>query len=216
MSPTPIPLGGRLPLADYNSLTAQQQRFFDEMTSTVVPWAGASAFLAQDGEGRFIGPFNPALLHPDLGKSFLELQYVEANHSVLTARTREVIILTVGSVWQADYELYAHSAVAGHAELPEDVVISLVAGETPDGLPPEELIAHRVARQLTVERRIDDSLYRMAEDSFGRQGVLDIVILVGIYQTVCGLLNAFEIPAPSPVRGQSSKALSLVADNTHV
>ena len=207
MSPTPIPLGGRLPLADYNSLTAQQQRFFDEMTSTVVPWAGASSFLAQDGEGRFIGPFNPALLHPELGKSFLELQYVEVNRSVLTARTREVIILTVGSVWQANYELYAHSAVAGHAGLPEDVVISLVAGETPDGLQPEELIAHRVARQLTAERRIDDSLYRVAEEGFGRQGVLHIVILVGIYQTVCGLLNAFEIPAPSPVRGQSSQAL---------
>lgn len=216
MSPTPIPLGGRLPLADYNSLTAQQQRFFDEMTSTVVPWARASAFLAQDGEGRFIGPFNPALLHPELGKSFLGLQYVEANHSVLTARTREVIILTVGSIWQADYELYAHSAVASHAGLPEHVVISLVAGETPDGLQPEELIAHRVARQLTVERRIDNSLYRMAEDSIGRQGVLDIVMLVGIYQTVCGLLNAFEIPAPSPVRGPSSQALSLVADNPHV
>jgi len=207
MSHAPILLGGRLPLAHYNSLTVHQQRLFDEMTSTVVPWAGASAFLAQDGEGRFMGPFNPALLHPELARSFLELQYAEVNHSVLTARTREVIIFTVRSVWQADYELYAHSAVASHAGLPEDVVISLVAGETPDGLQPEELIAHRVARQLTAERRIEDSLYWIAEQGFGRQGVLDIVILVGIYQTVCGLLNAFEIPAPSPVRSQSSQAL---------
>ncbi len=39
---------------------------------------------------------------------------------------------------------------------------------------------------------------------------------MGIYQTVCGLLNAFEIHAPSPVRGPGSRALSLVADNPHV
>jgi len=167
MSPTPIRLGGRLPLANYNALSAHQQRFFDEMASTVVPKAGASAFLVQDGEGMLIGPFNPALLHPESAKSVLELQFAEVKNSDLTARLREVIILTVGSVWQADYELYAHSAVARHVGLPEDVVISLVAGETPDGLQPEDLSAHRVARQLTVERRIDDSLYRMAEDSFG-------------------------------------------------
>ncbi len=207
MPTTPSRLGGRLPLLPYHTLTAQQQSLFDEMAYTVIPWADASSFLAQDSEGRFIGPFNPALLHPELAKSFIELQFAEGEHSVLSERIRQVIILTVGSVWRADYELYAHSAVARHAGLAEDVVNSLVAGETPHGLLPEELIVHRITRQLTLERRIDDNLYQIAEDGFGHQGVLDIVILVGIYQTVCGLLSAFEIPAPSPDHDHEGQAV---------
>lgn len=73
----------------------------------------------------------------------------------------------------------------------------MAAGKTPDGLLPEEPLAHRAARQLPVEHQVDDNLYHLAEERFGRQGVLDLVILVGIYQTVCGLLNAFETPAPT-------------------
>lgn len=135
---------------------------------------------------------------------------------MLSERIRQVIILTVGSAWRADYELYAHSAVARHAGLTDGVVASLVAGETPDGLLLEELIAHRVGRQLTLERRIDDNLYRIAEDGFGRSGVLDIVILEGIYQTVCGLLNAFGIAAPSPDPDHEVRRSGTFVDNHHV
>lgn len=31
---------------------------------------------------------------------------------------------------------------------------------------------------------------------FGTQGITDMLFLIGAYQTVCGLLSAFEIPAP--------------------
>jgi 4-carboxymuconolactone decarboxylase len=64
-------------------------------------------------------------------------------------------MLTVGAVWQAAYELYAHSAVARQAGLSGDAIRALAGG-----LP------------------------------------ADIVLLVGIYHTVCAMLNAFEIPAP--------------------
>lgn len=143
MSSIPPPLTGRLPVADYNALIAQQRRFFDEMASPVVPWADASDLVAQDAEGGFIGPFNPALRAMELGRSVVEFHDAEVHHSVLTARTRDVIIMTVGSFWQADDELCAHSAVVGHADLPENIVISLEAGVTSDGLQPGELIAYR-------------------------------------------------------------------------
>lgn len=69
MPSIPIPLGGRLPLLDHHTLTAQQQSLFDEVAYTVIPWADASSLLAQDSEGRFIGPFNPALLHLELARA---------------------------------------------------------------------------------------------------------------------------------------------------
>jgi 4-carboxymuconolactone decarboxylase len=35
-----------------------------------------------------------------------------------------------------------------------------------------------------------------ASSSGGPEGVGDIVVLTGIYHTVCAMLNAFAIPAP--------------------
>ena len=60
-------------------------------------------------------------------------------------------------------------------------------------------MAHRVARALSVEHRLDDDLYREAEKLLGANGILDAVILIGIYHTVCAILNAFETPAPSRI-----------------
>jgi 4-carboxymuconolactone decarboxylase len=60
----------------------------------------------------------------------------------------------------------------------------------------QEKIAQRYARQLSAEHHVDAALYSEAEHAFGQRGLVEITYLIGIYHTVCGLLNAFEIPAP--------------------
>ena len=60
-------------------------------------------------------------------------------------------------------------------------------------------MAHHVARALSVEHHLDDALYREAEKLLGANGTMDAVILTGIYHTVCAILNAFVIPAPSQI-----------------
>ncbi|MBV8317948.1 MAG: carboxymuconolactone decarboxylase family protein [Planctomycetaceae bacterium] len=167
------------------------------MTKTVLPWAESAGFQVCTEDGRLIGPFDPTLLHPEITGSFLQLQLDEGEHTSLTERVRQVVILTVGAVWRADYELYAHAAVALKARLTEDAIRALGSGGQPDVLTDQEGIAHRVARQLSVEHQLDDELYREAEQTFGSSGVLDIVLLAGIYHTVCATLNAFDIPAPA-------------------
>ena len=44
--------------------------------------------------------------------------------------------------------------------------------------------------------RVAPATYEAAVDTFGRDGVLDMVHLVGMYLATSALLNAFEIPAP--------------------
>ena len=40
---------------------------------------------------------------------------------------RQVVILAVGSVWRAEYELYAHAAVAANAGLAGDIIQALAS-----------------------------------------------------------------------------------------
>ncbi len=80
--------------------------------------------------------------------------------------------------------------------LPEEAIQALASGESPKGLTSNELMAHRFARQLSAERRVDDDLYRKAKLTFGEEGLVDMIYLIGIYLVTCALLNGFEIPAP--------------------
>ena len=189
-------LGGRLPLLHPAEMDEAQKALYDHIAATAVPWAETAGFRIRTVEGRFIGPFNTVLFSPAIGRSFLALQGEEGKRTALSERDRQVVILTVGCVWQAPYELYAHSAVARRAGLSEDAVRALAGGEPADDLSHEERVAQRFTRQLAAERRIDDDIYRAAEGAFGRKGLVDMVVLAGCYHTVCSMLNAFAIPAP--------------------
>lgn len=190
-------LGGRLPLVEADTLDAAQRELFDHLRARVVPWADAAGFRSTTADGRFIGPFNAALRSPAVAGAFLELQASEQRHTSLSDRVRQVVILAVGAAWAADYEIYAHSAVARHSGIPDDAVRRLVAGTLPDTLSDEEKVAYRFAQKLSTTHRIDDSTFNQARKAFGDSGIVDIIILAGTYYTVCGLLNAFEVPAPS-------------------
>jgi 4-carboxymuconolactone decarboxylase len=179
------PLGGRLPLVDADTLDAAQRKLFDDLQARVVPWADAAGFHSTTTDGKFIGPFNAALRSPTVAGAFLQLQASEEHHTSLSDRARQVVILAVGAVWAADYEIYAHSAVARQCGIPEDT------------LDDDEKVAYRFARQLSTSHRVDDATFSEARKTFGDRGIVDMIVLAGTYYTVCGLLNAFGVPAPS-------------------
>jgi 4-carboxymuconolactone decarboxylase len=196
-------LGGRLPLADPATLTDAQRGLFDLMMNTMIPWSNEVPFQSTTADGRLIGPFNPALLNPQTATKFLELQFAEQLNTSLDERVRQVIVLTVGAIWGADYELYAHAAVARQAGLSESAIRTLVSGGVPGGLTEREQLAQRVTRQLCVDHRLDDELYREAQSTFGTVGLIDMTTLIGVYHGVCVTLTMFAVPAPGPIlRGE--------------
>jgi 4-carboxymuconolactone decarboxylase len=190
-------LGGRLPLADPTTLTGAQRELFNAVNATQVPWANEAGFQATTADGRLIGPFNSFLLHPEVAAKILEFSAAAKSHTTLSRRVHEVVIIAVGAVWGADYELYAHCTLARNAGLSNYAVTTLASGGIPDDLNEHEKIAARLARQLSTHHRVDDELYREAEKAFGTTGLFDIAALIGQYHTVCAALNLFEVPAPN-------------------
>jgi 4-carboxymuconolactone decarboxylase len=189
-------LGGRLPLADPQQLDPAQRELADYMRTDIVPWADAAGFRATTTDGRFIGPFNPALRSPGLAGKFLQFQATEERDTSLSERVRQVVILAVGAVWGAAYELYAHSAAARHCGIPDEAVRDLAAGTLPDTLGDDEKAAYRFTHRLSTGHRVDDATFAQAQETFGDRGIADMIVLAGTYHTVCGLLNAFDVPAP--------------------
>ena len=189
-------LGGRLPLLDPKELLGAQKELYDRENTTMVPWAEQAGFRSKTADGKLIGPFNPVLFSPEIGGAFLDLQAAEQRHTTLSKRVREVMILSVGAVWKSDYELYAHSAVGRSVGLSEEAVHALTSGGLPADLSEPEQIAQRYTTQLCREHRVSAELYAAAEEAFGKQGLVDMAALIGIYHLVCTLLNGFEVPVP--------------------
>jgi hypothetical protein len=64
--------------------------------------------------------------------------------------------------------------------------------------PPRSAWSDQLGLVQTVDRLGPTRCHRscqQAEALFGVEGVMDIVVLVGIYHTVCAILNVFAIPA---------------------
>src|ERR1700738_932156 len=125
-------LGGRLPLADPGTLPSARRALFETLKATWVVYANKLGVQATTKDGRLIGPFNAFLLHPEITAKLSEFQAAEATHTTLPARVREVLIIVVGAVWRADYELYAQINVARRAGLSNHAITTLANGGIPD------------------------------------------------------------------------------------
>ena len=109
---------------------------------------------------------------------------------------RQVAILVVGAHFHADYELYAHVAVAEREGMSEARLSTLVAGGRPADLSKQEACAYDVAYALTSGGVLPEPCYTLAVKLFGQYGANELIYLVGLYCLVSTTLNAFNVPVP--------------------
>lgn len=192
-------LGGRLPLLAPDAFDADQQKLYDALMAKMVPWANKSGFRADTADGRVIGLFNAMLRSPLISQTMLAMISAEGEYTALSERVRQVVILTVGALWRADYELYAHTAVGKQAGFDAATVGALVAGQKPAALSAEESLAYDFTHRLTAAHQIDPALYQQAVATFGEKGMVDLIYLAGQYMIISGLINTFVVPAPATI-----------------
>lgn len=186
----------RLPLLTPSELDPTQKQVYDKMVQEQVPWATKSGFTAATPDGKLLGPFNALLYGPEVGQSYLDYFTAEKKNTTLSERVHEIVILAVGAAWNSPYELYAHAAVGKSVSLPEEVVQALAAGQMPEDLSVQEKSAYEFAHQLAATHWVDTPTYAQAKAEFGDKGLVDIVMLTGLYLVTCAALNAFEVPVP--------------------
>ena len=186
----------RLPLLTPGELDRAQKQVYDKMMQEQVPWATKSGFTAATPDGKLLGPFNSLLYGPEVGQAYLDYFTAEKKNTSLPERVHEIVILAVGAAWNSPYELYAHSAVGKSVGLPEEVVQAIVSGQAPKGVSEQEASAYEFSHQLAATHRVDAAAYARAKAAFGDKGLVDLVMLVGLYLVTCTVLNAFEVPVP--------------------
>jgi 4-carboxymuconolactone decarboxylase len=193
-------LGGRLPLLPPDALDEAQRAVHARLQITRLPSADGAGYTAALPDGRLIGPFNVMLRNPCIAQPLLEWGQA-ISKSGIPADVREVVILTVAAHWRAEYALYAHTAGAERAGVPQTAIAALRQGDdTPCGLRAEADVAHRVTTALVRDHHISDDLYAEAVAAFDTDGLVALVNLIGQYLNTCALLSCFQVPAPTQHR----------------
>jgi 4-carboxymuconolactone decarboxylase len=184
----------RLPLIPRAELTPEQRPLYDAMRKGIA--SNFNAFKVEREDGALMGPWNPWLHEPAIGKAIWDLTLAMTANATLTDNVRQIAILVVGAHFDAAYEIYAHIAVAEREGMKAERLSTLVAGLRPNDLAPDESVAFDFAYKLVRGGTLPEPLYRLAVDTFGQHGTNELIYLVGLYALVSTTLNGFNVPVP--------------------
>jgi 4-carboxymuconolactone decarboxylase len=184
----------RLPLISPADLTPEQKPLYEDMRRGVA--SNFNTFTALREDGALMGPWNPWLHEPVIGKAIWDLTLAMTAKASLKDNVRQIAILVVGARFDAAYEIYAHIAVAEHEGMRPERLASLVANLKPADLGPEEAVAFDFTYALVRGGTLPEPLYRLAIDTFGQHGTNELIYLVGLYSLVSVTLNGFNVPVP--------------------
>ncbi|MES2352599.1 MAG: carboxymuconolactone decarboxylase family protein [Pseudomonadota bacterium] len=184
----------RLPLIAPQDLTPEQKPLYDNMRKGIT--SNFNDFIAVREDGALMGPWNPWLHEPAVGKAIWDLTLAMTANATLADNVRQIAILTVGASYNAAYEIYAHIAVAEREGMSATRLATLVADLKPADLAPDESVAYDMAYALSRGGTLPEPLYRLAVDTFGQHGANELIYLVGLYALVSVTLNGFNVPVP--------------------
>lgn len=184
----------RLPLIDPADLTAEQRPLYEDMKAGIAQ--KFNAFETVGADGALIGPWNPWLHEPVIGKAIWDLTKAMSMQASLPDRARQIAILVTGAHFDAAYEIYAHIAIAEQEKMSDRRLSQLVANVKPDDLDDEESTAYDVAFALVNGGVLPEPCYRLAVKTFGQHGANELIYLVGLYCLVSMTLNGFNVPVP--------------------
>jgi 4-carboxymuconolactone decarboxylase len=184
----------RLPLIPPARLTPEQRPLYEDMKAGIA--SNFNDFKTVAPDGSLMGPWNPWLHEPVIGKAVWDLTKAMTAQATLKDEPRQIAILVTGAHFDAAYEIYAHIAVAEREKMSAKRLSALCANIKPTDLNDEESVAYDVAFALVNGGVLPEPCYRLAVDTFGQHGANELIFLVGLYALVSMTLNGFNVPVP--------------------
>ena len=179
----------RLPPLTPVELDAEQRALFEAITGS-----RRAAGTAMTGPGGSLaGPFNALLYRPGLGDAVQRVGAALRFSGALPDRLRELAILTVAGAWSSAFEVYAHEPVALAVGATREQLTDVREGREPQDLDDAESAGLSLVRALLRARRVDGPTHAAAVAALGHAGTVELVVLVGYYQLLAGVLETFDV-----------------------
>ncbi len=114
-------------------------------------------------------------------------------HGVLPDAVRELVILRFAIRQGFAYEWSHHQRPARLAGIGDAVIAGLTAGEVPNSLPDASQAALEIVDCVVAKQSIPADLQARFVGAYGAAGIIEVVVLCGLYATMGYMTTAFDI-----------------------
>ena len=146
--------------------------------------------------GNIRGPFSIMLHSPKMAERVLPLVPFFREVSIVEDKLRSHAILAAVREREAAYVWAAQVAAARRAGVADSTIDLLRAKGEPTSLPEDERNIVTYVRQLMRTNRVDQAVFERLKDRHGVQWLVELTAAANYYAFLCGMVNAFEVPAP--------------------
>lgn len=143
--------------------------------------------------GRLLLLYRVLLNSPPVAFGWLKLFTALRQQTELPGRLRELVILRVAALNQAEYEFEAHVPFAQAEGLSPETIALLHSGKLPPELSALEIDALRYTDQMTRHVMVPRELHESVARHFSARDMLELTVLIGAYNMVSRVLVALSI-----------------------
>ena len=172
----------RLPQLTREDLSPEGQAVYDEIVG--------------DGPVPTTGPVSASLYSPKLAVLWNELNQYLRNDSVVGRKYFEIAATIAAAEIGQHYEYASHEPAALQFGISQAAIETIRYNREPVGLPADEDLIIRLFRQIMRDHRVEPALFADAVAMFGRQGVVELITIMGDYIMVGMVLTAIDQQVP--------------------
>jgi alkylhydroperoxidase family enzyme len=146
-----------------------------------------------EGRPKGLNVLGTLALHPALAKAFNTFNGHILFGSSISPRQRELLVLRVAAVRDAEYEWAQHVVQATDAGLTPEEIERVRVGPGAGGWEPLEQALLAAADELVADARITDATWAALAAELGTEQLMDVVFTVGAYELLAMAFRSFGL-----------------------
>jgi 4-carboxymuconolactone decarboxylase len=173
----------RLPIATRENVPEAQRALFDELVQRL-------------GSVPRHGPGSVMIHVPEAHRWATGLNDYLRNQSSLSKKVQELAMLMTARELDCQHIWNAHAASARQAGVPDALVDTLRERQALPELAPDEAAVVHYGREFFRTHRVSRGAFQAALEQFGRQGVVELSLIMGNYSLLALLINTCDTDLP--------------------
>lgn len=147
-----------------------------------------------EGQGLQIANLFKVMGHcPYIGLNFQRLGNSILRGEELSAKLRELAILRVGNLAQAEYEFTKHTPRALRAGVSQKQIDNLSDWTTSTEFDDQERAVLRYTDEVTLYIEVKDNTFAQLQSFLSEHAIVELTVAIGYYGMVCRILVALQI-----------------------
>ena len=164
-----------------NELTPEQAKVFKDLVA---------------GRGRLLTPYRIWIHSPRLAAALETTGTFLNKKGSLSEREVELVICIIANHWKGEYVWTVHTRASVKLGIPQSVFDAIRAGRDPMLDNERERVVYDLAKIAMEPGAGPDEVFTRAERLLGRNGIAEVLALLGYYSSVAMGVKLHRVPAP--------------------